>query len=133
VQHGPSPAAKGSNEWNKFEGQSLTVSTRGIGMQMSYDDLQTGQVGLAPLIPDHRSVIYWASSTTPRLDTPMIGKFENGGEFYVRSHDKACLQSLIWSRSPKLPAMNKLLQWRKTWKTVMEFTRRIVENNNYCW
>jgi hypothetical protein len=127
----------GSNEWNEFEGTVIARKVLGgIGNADEFlMDLQTGQVEAMTLRlfnpKSQEWSIYWASSTTGVLDTPMIGKFENGrGEFYGHevNDNKHVYSRFIWSEISETSC-----RWEqalsadggKTWETnwVMEFTR----------
>ena len=128
---------KGSNDWQEFEGTSVARKILGgIGNidEITFDR-ETGPVeGMALRLFDPKTQewsIYWSSSTTGLLDTPMIGKFENGrGEFYAqeRHENKHVYSRFIWSESTE-----NSCRWEqalspdggKTWETnwIMEFTR----------
>lgn len=126
-----------SNDWYEFEGTSVARKLLGgIGNidEITFDR-ETGPVeGMALRLFDPKSQewsIYWASSATGVLDTPMIGKFENGrGEFFaheVNDH-KHVYSRFIWSEITE-----NSCRWEqalsadggKTWETnwIMEFTR----------
>jgi hypothetical protein len=128
---------KGSNEWVEFEGTVIDRKVLGgIGnadeFTMHWD---TGPVEALTLrLFDPKSQewsIHWASSTTGVMDTPMIGKFENGrGDFYGHevNGNKHVYSRFIWSEITEISCC-----WEqalsadggKTWETnwVMEFTR----------
>jgi hypothetical protein len=128
---------KGSNDWLEFEGTSVARKLLGgIGNidEITFDR-ETGPIeGMALRLFDPKSQewsIYWSSSVTGVLDTPMIGKFENGrGEFYAQeTHENQYVYSrFIWSEITENSA-----RWeqafspdrRKTWETnwIMEFAR----------
>lgn len=128
---------KGSNDWDEFEGTSVARKILGgIGNidEITFDR-ETGPIeGMALRLFDPKSQewsIYWSSSVTGVLDTPMIGKFENGrGEFFAQEvHGNQHVYSrFIWSEITE-----NSCRWEqafspdggKTWETnwVMEFTR----------
>lgn len=128
---------KGSNDWYEFEGMS--VARKLLGGIGNIDEItferETGPVeGMALRLFDPKSQewsIYWASSATGVLDTPMIGKFENGcGEFFAHEihENKHVYSRFIWSE-----IRENSCRWEqafspdggKTWETnwIMEFTR----------
>jgi hypothetical protein len=128
---------EGSNDWYEFEGTSVARKVLGgIGNidEITFDR-ETGPIeGMALRLFDPKSQewsIYWSSSTTGVLDTPMIGKFENGrGEFFAQElhEDKHVYSRFIWSEITE-----NTCRWEqalsqdggKTWETnwIMEFTR----------
>ena len=128
---------KGSHDWYEFEGRSIARKILGgIGNidEITFDR-ETGPIeGMALRLFDPQSQewsIYWSSSATGVLDTPMIGKFENGrGEFCAQEiHENKHLYSrFIWS---EITADS--CRWEqalsgdggKTWETnwIMEFTK----------
>ena len=129
---------KGSNDWQEFEGTSVARKVLGgIGNidEITFDR-ETGPIeGMALRLFDPKSQewsIYWSSSVTGVLDTPMIGKFENGrGEFFAQEvHGNQHVYSrFIWSGITE-----NSCRWEqafspdggKTWETnwIMEFTRQ---------
>ena len=128
---------KGSNDWQEFEGTSVARKILGgIGNidEITFDR-ETGPIeGMALRLFDPKSQewsIYWSSSVTGVLDTPMIGKFENGrGKFFAQEvHGNQHVYSrFIWSEITE-----NSCRWEqafspdggKTWETnwVMGFTR----------
>ena len=97
---------KGSQDWYEFEGKSIARKILGgIGNidEITFDR-ETGPVeGMALRLFDPKSQewsIYWSSSATGVMDTPMIGKFENGrGEFFAHEvhENKHVYSRFIWS------------------------------------
>jgi len=128
---------KGSSDWQEFEATSVARKILGgIGNidEITFDR-ETGPIdGMALRLFDPKSQkwsIYWSSSTTGVLDTPMIGKFENGrGEFFAQElhESKHVYSRFIWSEITE-----NSCRWEqalspdggKTWETnwIMEFTR----------
>ena len=128
---------KGSNEWIEFEG--AVVDRKVLGGIGNADEFtmnwETGRVEAMTLrLFDPKSEewsIYWASNTSGVLDTPMIGKFENGrGEFFAHevNDNKHVYSRFIWSEITE-----NSCRWEqalstdggKTWETnwIMEFKR----------
>lgn len=98
---------KGSNEWEEFEG--TVVSRRILGGMGHVDEVTfhraTGHSeGLSLFLFDPKTdewIIYNASGAGGRLDTPLIGKFENGcGEFYTHEvfENRHIFTRVTWSQ-----------------------------------
>ena len=128
---------KGSHDWEEFEG--TIVDRKVLGGLGNVDevtmDRESGRVeGMTVRLFDPRTQewsLYWASSVTGVLETPMIGKFENGrGEFFAHEvhENKHIYSRFIWSEITE-----KSCRWEqafsadggKTWETnwIAEFTR----------
>lgn len=129
---------KGCNTWEEFS--SVSVARKILGglgnMDETTMDTLAGRVeGMTVRLFDPQSKqwsIYWADSKSGILQTPMIGRFQNGrGEFY----DQETFEGMsIFSRFIWTPISDAMCRWEqafsadggRTWETnwIMEFSRR---------
>jgi hypothetical protein len=96
---------KGSTEWEEFDGTSVVRPILGgLGNVEEITVYRESGVfegfTLRLYNPETQQwSIYWASSASPAIDTPMMGQFENGrGEFYAQElfEGKAVFVRFIW-------------------------------------
>lgn len=129
---------KGCDEWEEFRG--VSVVRKILGGLGNFDEVTmetpTGRVlGVTLRLFDPQTQlwsIYWSSSARSVLDTPMVGRFEQGrGEFYDREtfEGRAIFSRFIWTSSGA-----DACRWEqafsadggRTWETnwTADFTRR---------
>jgi hypothetical protein len=129
---------KGCDEWEEFHG--VSVARRILGGLGNLDELTmetpAGRVlGVTLRLFDPQTQlwsIYWSSSARSVLDTPMVGRFEQGrGEFYDQEtfEGRSIFSRFIWTSSGA-----DACRWEqafspdggRTWETnwTADFTRR---------
>ncbi len=129
---------KGCDEWEEFHG--VSVARKVLGGLGNCDEITmetpAGRIlGMTLRLFDPQTQlwsIYWSSSTRSVLDTPMVGRFEQGhGEFYAQEtfEGRPIFNRFIWTSS----GVNSC-RWEqafsanggRTWETnwTMDFTRR---------
>jgi hypothetical protein len=129
---------KGCTDWEEFEGTTVARPLPGVLGNVDESDLyRDGGIMYGMTLrlfnpAAQQWYLYWAASTTNKLDIPMIGSFKNGiGEFYAQEpfEGRAIYSRFIWSKITPTSC-----QWEqafspdggKTWETnwIMENTRQ---------
>jgi hypothetical protein len=129
---------KGCTEWEEFEGTTVARALPGVLGNVDESDLyRDGGVmyGMTLRLFNPASQqwsLYWASSTTGKLDIPMVGRFKDGiGAFYAQEPFEGVMifSRYIWSKITPTSC-----QWEQafspdggtTWETnwIMENTRQ---------
>ena len=117
----------GSGEWEEFPA-TLCMSLYLDGM-VTVDELYFPTKSWAGLtlrtfdLEKHEWSIYWISSTSGKLDTPVVGGFDGDhGEFYGEDHDRG--------RPIKVRfAWNKLDRDHARWEQAFSYDNRTWETN----
>ncbi|HSE42905.1 MAG TPA: hypothetical protein VLH08_19240 [Acidobacteriota bacterium] len=117
----------GSKEWEQFPA-TLCMSLY-LGGMITIDELYFPTKGWAGLtlrtfnLEKQQWSIYWISSNTGKLDSPVVGGFEgNHGEFYGEDHDN--------SRPVKVRfTWNKLDRDHARWEQAFSYDNRTWETN----